>query len=219
MITLIKAPKNYYSEIFQSISVLFAFVTKKDDVYTQLFAPVKCRDFLGDCIWSKKTGNNVDIYGFCYYHENTPYDKDMLRLSLTFPQSKPEALKNFFKNFEELDFLSTKERLSNAEYSKILLTEDPLTIIIEADPIWMSNTWKLSLFTFYLKLMCYEDTTQVETPENEYLEVFTPEIEQKMLDNLNNMEENISSSMYETHNSTGFFSIIKKHHKGLNWSI
>ena len=214
MITLIKAPKNHYSEIFQSISVLFAFVTKKDDVYTQLFAPVKCRDFLGDCIWSKKTGNSVNIYGFSYSYDK-PFDQDMLHMSLTFPT--PKSLTNFKNN---LHFIHEKEHQAKIlEPTLYWETQDPLTIFLEADPIWMSNTWKLSLFTFYLKLMCYEDTTQVETPENEYLEVFTPEIEQKMLDNLNNMEENISSSMYETHNSTGFFSIIKKHHKGLNWSV
>jgi hypothetical protein len=209
MQTLIKAPiVTSYSEIFQTKSLLFSFVTRKDEVFTQLFQPVKCRDFLGDLIYSKKTGEPVHIYGFSYSYKKDPYDEDMLRMSLTFPNE--ETLQNFFNNFEELDILATKERIADTNYSTLQLTNDPLTLIIEADPIWQSNTWKLSLFSYYLKLMCYPDVTKPERPELEYAQKLTKEIENKFLSKLNVMEEfppeypGISGA----HNYSGFVSII-----------
>lgn len=214
MITLIKATKEHYAEIFQSISVLFAFVVKQEDnTYKQLFAPVKCRDFLGDCIWSKKTNKAVSIYSFNYSFDKNQYNQDTLQLSLTFPDDI--SLGHFLDN---INYIETKEQELNIK-TEGKKTDDPLTIVIFADPIWLSNSWKLSLYTFYLKLMCYKTPDLATNPENEYLSKFTPNIEKQMLDNLTNMEENISDSIFDAHNNTGFFSIIRGYHKGLNWKL
>jgi hypothetical protein len=207
MQTLIKAPiVTSYSEIFQTKSLLFSFVTRKDEVFTQLFQPVKCRDFLGDLIYSKKTGEPVHIYGFSYSYKKDPYDEDMLRMSLTFPNE--ETLQNFCNNARFL--ISKEEKADVATTFMNFLKKDPLTIVIEADPIWQSNTWKLSLFSYYLKLMCYPDVTKPERPELEYAQKLTKEIENKFLSKLNVMEEfppeypGISGA----HNYSGFVSII-----------
>jgi hypothetical protein len=212
MKTLIKAPTiTRYSEIFQTVSLLFSFVRKEtsgakgEDVYTQLFQPVKCRDFLGDLIYSKKSGLSICIYGFNYSYKTHPYDEDMLRLSLTFPNK--ETYLNFKGNYH---IIEEKERKYGIKMSTYYKTQDELSIIIEADPIWQSNTWKLSLFSYYLKLMCYPDVNKPEQPETQYAQKLTKEIEEKLLSKLNVMEEfppeypGISGA----HNYSGFVSII-----------
>jgi len=212
MVTLIKAKSQHYAEIFQSISILMAFVHKKGDIYTQLFYPVKCRDFLGDCIWSKKTNNAAQIYGFNFDYADTPYDTDMLRLSLTFPDHN--TLQNFKNNFY---FLAEKEIKAHQQlFSTYYHTDDLLTIILEADPIWQSSQWKLSLYTFYLKLMGYEDVTKPKDPEDGYLKLLTPEIEQKLLDKVLTIEDNVGDGISQAHNYSGFVSVIQNQNKVLN---
>jgi len=216
MVTLIKAHNKYYSEIFQSISILMAFVTKKDDTYTQLFSPVKCRDFLGDCIWSYKTKQPAQIYGFGFDYSQTPYDQNMLRMSLTFPDE--QTLTNFATHQDFLHTIETRAFLGFevVHFTKLLSTNDPLTLILEADPIWQSSQWKLSLYTFYLKLMGYKDVTKPANPEKEYLPLLTPEIEAKLLDKVLQMEDNIGDGISQAHNYSGFVSVIKNQNKVLN---
>jgi len=129
MVSLIKAQSKHYAEIFQSLSILMAFVTKTEEGYKQLFYPVKCRDFLGDCIWSKKTNNAAQIYSFYFNYANTPYDTDMLRLSLTFPDI--ETRDTFMS---QQDFLTHKEEQTQTNFTTFYITDDPLTIILEARP-------------------------------------------------------------------------------------
>lgn len=198
-----------YSEIFQTISLLFSFVKKEGDVYTQLFQPVKCRDFLGDLIYSKKSGLPICIYGFNYSYKTHPYDEDMLRMSLTFPSSK--EIKNFKNNFAFLNNKETRRAeegwgLYMSQYHEV--DKEPLTLIIEADPLWQSNTWKLSLFSYYLKLMSYPDVNKPEQPETQYAQKLTPEIETRLLSQLHVLEESLQNSVSMAHNYSGFVSII-----------
>jgi hypothetical protein len=213
MKTLIKYPNpTRYSEILQSISLLFSFVSKKGEEYHQLFHPVKCRDFLGDCIWSKKTGNQANIYSFYYNYKEAPYDTDMLRMSLTFPTY--EVLEYFKNNFI---WITKKENDYKIKHnSHYFSTKGNPTLIIEADPIWQSSTWKLSLFTYYLKLMCYEDIKQLKNPESEYARLLTPKIEDKLLSKLHSDEEVIPSTIDIAHNFSGFVSICRGQNKEMH---
>lgn len=196
----------YLDEIFQSLAVKFAFVTKQEDGhYQQLHTPVKCRDFLGDCIWSKKTGNPVNIYNFQYKYEETPFDGDKLRLSITFPHKK--ELQNFINNYYTLN---VKEALYKIDRSGYWLTDDPLSVIVESSKIWQSSVWKLSLFSFYLKLLSYKEGESLKYPEDIYKEKLTPELEHKYLMSLRKKKEVLSDSMVIAHNCSGFISIVNK---------
>src|SRR5674476_568253 len=93
---------NSLCEIFQSIDVKFAFVNKKG---TEVSCPAKCRDFLGDCLWSKATGKVVSIYSFLYSFKKKPYDIDTLRLSLHFPNDETKEL--FIKNINNLNAIES----------------------------------------------------------------------------------------------------------------
>lgn len=212
-IKFIKAKQiQHYAEIFQSINLKISFVNQKDNEFHQIFQGVKCRDFLGDCIWSKKTGNKAQIYSFGYNYKETPFDDDALKLSLTFPNE--ETKNNFITNFK---YLTDKEiHEANVKESELYLTDDKDTIIIVADKVWQSCVWKISLFTFYLKLISYSDVQKPQKPEDYYLTVLTPEIEKKFLKQINNETEHTSNDIHMAHNYSGFVSIIKNQNKEMN---
>jgi hypothetical protein len=195
-------------EIFQSIDVKFAFVNSN---YEEVSKPAKCRDFLGDCIWSYKTKKNVQIYGFNYSYKDSPYDLETLRLSLTFPDF--DTMKIFKSRWKEIISKKEKKALGLTRKTEVLETDQKLTLIVEADKLWQSNTWKLSLYTFYLKLACYKTLEEVQDPENRYIKILTKEKENRLLNNTNYNEEDLFDEIYEQHNQTGFVSIIKQQAK------
>jgi hypothetical protein len=201
MRTLIKYSGNdYLAEIFQSLDIKFSFVKKIDDnTFEQQTTPAKCRDFLGDCIWSKVTGKPVSIYGFKYDYKAKPYDSDALRLSLTFPSE--ESYNNFITNSDADDRF-------NIIVEK---TDQPLTLIVEADKLWQEAIWKLSLFTFYLKIFSYENFSELKEPEDKYMSILTPEIEAKLLSEVSKEgREVVKESLSASHNRSGFVSIITR---------
>jgi len=191
------------AEIFQTVNLKFAFVNA---AYEQVSSPCICRDFLGDCIWSYKTKEAVGLYGFKYSFADSPYDLEKLRLSLTFPTDESKI--NFLGN---LAYLEDKQDLVGLKYKLVFSTQLKDTLVIELDKEWQADPWKLSLLTFYLKIMCYKDIKDLQNPENEYIVHLTPEIEQKMLDKVK--EPSISDyskiGLSENHNRRGFVSVIK----------
>jgi hypothetical protein len=203
MIKLEKKPQNFLQEMFQSINTKFAFIHKKGNKYKELTVPSKCRDFLGDCIWSKKTKQEVNIYNFTYDYNKTPYNKDCLRLSMTFPNEKTKL--TFTNNYP---LIYGKEKQANTTFSNFQPTQDPLTIYIEADKAWQSCVWKISLYTFYLKLMCYKTIGDVREPENQYIKLLTPEKENIFLTKIKKGKEYLSTNQNFAHNFSGFYSIL-----------
>jgi hypothetical protein len=200
---LILAPKNHLAEMFQSISVKFAYVVKEKDTYNtyrQIHTPVACRDFLGDCIGSRKKKKIVNIYNFNYSFKNTPFDTKILRLSITFPDNNIQTT-----------FMSKAKDLNLFPGMKLYLfsTNHKDTIILETDKIWQSNVWKISLFTFYLKLCCYENIKDLKEPEKSYYNQFTPDVEALLLSHIKTRKEPLPDSIHETHNWSGWVSIMR----------
>lgn len=201
---LIKPIKTNLAEIFQSIDTKFAFVTKNKQTYTQIHTPAKCRDFLGDCIWSNKTKKPVSIYNFTYNFAETPYDEKKLRLSITFPSNDIKT--NFTNNFHKLHEKETQAKVSNSKYYP---TDDKQTIILEASKIWQSSAWKISLFTFYLKLLCYQDITKLSHPESQYSLELTKPKEDRLLSKLRTKKDYVPDEIHMQHNYTGFVALLK----------
>ena len=193
------------SEIFQSIDLKFSFVRKLDeDSFKQLHNHAKCRDFLGDVIWSNKTGNNVGIYSFYYKKPGNEIDADKTRLSLRFPDGESEG--NFMAN---LHFLQEKEANYGLSQLVVFKTQVKHHWIIEADSDWQSNLWKISLFTFYIKLLSYKTPKEAKEPENEYLADLTPKKEHKLMSHIKVMfDEKFGNGIYEVHNNSGFHSLL-----------
>lgn len=202
-IKLIKVPAYYTSQIFQSVSITFAFVHKEsEEEYKQLHLAIKCRDFLGDVVWANKTGKHVSIYSFQYDVKSNPIDKDKTRLSLTFPEQK--SFDNFVKNFEFVNSIGAK---AGVEHSTFYLTDDPLSVIVEADAHWQSASWKFSLFSFYLKLCSYPSLTELSQPEEGYFQTLTPNIEKKFLTSIKKDVDHLYEGINQAHNYSGFVSI------------
>lgn len=204
---IVKRKTKAYNEIFQSIDLKFSFVTEKDGVYTELFSPVKCRDFLGDCIYSKHKKEEVCIYGFSFLFEETPFDEDKIKLSLTFPNT--EAMENFKKNFFTQSLLEKQYKIAPSVWYE---TDHKETLVVEASKIWQSAIWKISLFTFYLKLLCYQTREQAKDPENEYLKALTPEKEEKLMKNIRKEKEIYNHNIIRVHHDSGFYTILRGIH-------
>lgn len=200
-IELKKKHKESLTEIFQNKNLQMTFVDKN---YQQVTSSFKCRDFLGDFLWSKIANKPVSIYGFSYNFEDFPYDVDCFRMSLEFPDNETKEI--FLKN---LNFLHEKEKKAEVSEFCLLETQDPLTLVIEANPIWQSTVWKTSLYSFYLKIMCYPSLKEIQSPENNYLFFLTEEKENILLSKVKTKEYFHRDSYSFNHDYAGFVSLIR----------
>lgn len=201
--------KGRLNEIFQSLDVKFSFLTQQsEDEFTQILQPCKCRDFLLDVLWSKHTNKLAVIYGMSYNYSIHPYDEDHLKLSLTFPNK--ESKDNFIANVPK--FLHEKEESAGlGEKTVVLETEDKQTIVVIADPKWQSSTWKLSLYTYYLKLCGYTDpnSPQPGSPEAEYKPHVTKERESVLLSHVTDEFTWFFDNISYNHNYGGFLAAVR----------
>lgn len=199
-VKLKKIAVNHLTEIFQSLDIKFSFVNKNME---QVTVPAKCRDFLGDCIYSKKKKAPISIYGFSYNYNTHPYDD--CRFSLTFPNK--DSMTNFINN---ISWLHEKEKQAGLVPSEISFTDDKATLIIEGSRNWISAIWKVSLYTFYLKVISYPSVSHLESPENKYITKLTPEKEAAMLSKVKSRkaEHYPNDDHYSVHNSQGFYSML-----------
>lgn len=198
-IKLIKTKVKSLSEIFQVVDIKFAFVNKN---FEEVSTPAKCRDFLGDCIWSRKKGKPMSIYKFSYDYKQTPYDD--CRFSLKFPDEHSKT--NFINN---LSYLHEKEKKAGVKLSRIFSTQEKDTLVIEGSNYWIRSSWKISLYTFYLKVISYKDVTQLQSPENEYMAQLTAEREATLLSKVKKVDEVLADNIDTQHNYSGFVSAIK----------
>lgn len=214
------------AEIFQCMDIKFSLLDK-DNV--ELLPKIKCRDYLGDCVWSKLTGHEMSIYGVSYNFSETPYEENNLKMTLRFPT--PESQTNFVNN---ISYLHKKEEKAGTEKTKVYETQEKDTLIVEADKVWLIDQWRISLYSFYLKLLAYANPEQPSGTEREYKRHLTSVWEKAMLSVVKTAaplfrepeiyepdedgdydydEDNRKSSyrnVYEIHGESGFYSILIK---------
>ena len=193
---------NSLAEIFQSLDIKFAFVNKSME---QVTVPAKCRDFLGDCIFSRRYKKEVYIYSFTYDYKEKPFDD--CRFSLKFPDSS--SMNNFINN---INYLHEKEKQAGVSLTKIFETDQVNTLVVQGSNYWINSVWKVSLYTFYLKVISYKSLADVQKPENGYLSKLTSEKEAALLGSIRSrkLEHFPQLSTYDVHNNHGFFSMIIK---------
>lgn len=194
------------NEIFQTISLKMAYCIKSDadpSIMIQINQPGKCRDFLGDIPWSRATKKPVEVFGMKYDYATHPYDLETTRLSLKFPSKTSMA--NFKNNFHRLTELEQKYGIPESKWTE---TDDSHTLIIEGHKQWQSITWKISLYTFYIKLLSYKNPDVPDEPESEYLAQYTPEMRHLLLSNVMVDMNYFYPEIYANHNYSGFVSLI-----------
>ena len=189
------------AEIFQSLDIKMAFVNKD---LQEVTAPCKCRDFLGDCIWSYKTKNEINIYGFKYDFKKEPYDLETTRMTLKFPTDVSKEY--FLKNFSWLTDLEEKYGLPK---STVQETTEKDTLLVEGDKEWQTAPWKISLYTYFFKVLSYKDKAELKDPEDKYSKLLTKEKLDKFMKAIKIKEDVIAIGISYQHNNTGFVSIMK----------
>lgn len=201
-VNLVKVSGSNPAEIFQSLDIKFALLNEK---FEQVHLGIKCRDFLGDCIWSKNNHAKASIYGFSYDYTVKPYDAKKPKMSLKFPNTS--SCENFLKN---IDFLHQKEKLANVSETVVYSTQEKDTYVVEFDKAWMEGAWKISLYSFFIKLLSYDDPANpdVETNEYEYLSAMPTKKEAILLANIKTYKTKWEGNgISEVHNDSGFKSV------------
>ena len=138
------------AEIKQTLDVKFAFIRRIGvGHYTNSHPFVKCRDFLGDCLYAIEKQERQAIYGFSFDPAKQKIYKKKTMLVMQFPDRASRI--NFCSNIEKVN-----TELSKAYKENIVvhLESDDYAIIV-ASNFWIKTVAALSYFTFVLKCACY----------------------------------------------------------------
>lgn len=139
-----------YAEIGQSLDIKFSFVKRKDTgTYTNMFNPVKCRDFLGDCLDAIQHQKVNSIYGFTFDGKKNKIYKAKTFLSLHFPNT--ETKETFLKQSWML-----RTYTYHIGFVRVSNIPDTNIVLVEASKFWQSSIAAMSLFTFIIKCLCYK---------------------------------------------------------------
>lgn len=139
-----------YGEIAQTIPTKFAFCsvseTKEGTVYSELFCPVQCRDFLGDALIFYKTGkfSESEVFGF-YPKDAKDWDGKTLSIQYVKSFDLKKAQKVFHEFEEEVGFRK----------SKFIFADD--AVILKASSKWLKSPLTVSLLTLILRAFEYSE--------------------------------------------------------------
>lgn len=145
-----ECPKKDYAEIYQQTKMQFAVCYREGDDIYKYSDWVKCRDFLTDIPWSIVHKKTVSIYGFTYDPKTIPYNTDKIRYLLK--DNNKDEFKNIIDN---LHLLNKIEEKNGFEKSILTQIEDDVWMI-EGDIIWTESSFTVSLYTFFIKCLCYK---------------------------------------------------------------
>jgi len=152
------------SEEDQAKKIRFAFChTKNNNSYYNTTAWVMCRDFLNDVYYvnsytqENKLSKSIEIYGF-HYKSSTFKKANTLAIisnDVADLNKIQMGLKNIINKLE-IQMYPNKNRtvcsIQNEEYTNLPV------LVVHPSPIWLKNTYTLSLFTLFLRLFTYEQS-------------------------------------------------------------
>lgn len=206
-----------YGEIPQQLNIRFAWAAKKAENEFQMQHPlVKCRDFLPDFFWmldnkaKKRPGKETIVYGYATmdHHVFSPY------MALELNTGSIDNLENNMKAFipeDAIKFIGSNDKFAIVRWS------------IEA----LDAPWKISFFTFMLKLCCAKKADSIEemvdhgtiySNEASYILSVGADRIKAILKNWNKLEDPSqkigsdalqSRGLYDVHNNTGFVAQFK----------
>ncbi len=120
--------------------------------YEAMHPPACCKDFLQDVVYIELTQDNFSIYNFVHKYQGFLKDKELLRLSLYWTNSKVKV--NAF--IEPLNkFLNDIEDKLGYQRSNVYLDKTELIIIIDFSSKWISKPYMFSLFTLLARKGIY----------------------------------------------------------------
>lgn len=214
--------ENSLSEIGQTINTLFSFATiNKDNTVDRLHEWVKCRDFLGDVLFSNKYKVPFNIY---HFQADRVKRGENLEFVVKFPTDKIKE--NFISNYEKI--IHPIEVHNGLELTSVkwFMNLKENTALITADKWWTSAIPLISLYTFLIKVCCYtytdptkwmtDITAGVEkgyigtTERVKRLETLLANLKFVFSEfpNLSGWKEEANLDKYTIHNSSGFFTLF-----------
>lgn len=154
------------SEEGQAKNIRFAFCQAKNtdsEYYYNTTAWVMCRDFLNDvhyahsCTKESKLSKSIEIFGF---HYTSSMFKKADRLAIISNDVADlnkirDGLKNILNKLEIQMYPNKNRTFYSIHYEQY--TNLPV-LVIHPSPIWLKNTYTLSLFTLFLRLFTYEQS-------------------------------------------------------------
>src|SRR3989304_2837017 len=111
--------KVVYFESVQKKHIMMAFsnLNKEINTVTDVFFPVLCRDFFGDCLYAEATPCKTHIYGFSYDPEIKKIDRDKTRLTVEFPSKEVKEI--FNSNLSILYSIENQNKLMETHVEEI----------------------------------------------------------------------------------------------------
>ena len=204
-----------YCEILQQLTIQFAWAVKvKDDVFQCQHKFVNCRDFLPDFHWMLINRDRKieieSIYGFIIKKDSVPTPYMALNL-----------LHGSINNLK-----ANMEKFIPASAVRFVDSDDDNRVIVEWSEEAKNSPWRVSLFTFLLKLCCVKEVDTIEelidissdySNEAGYYLAVTPKRIIKILNNwdkLNDPEYTLGNKSfhkmygYNVHNHSGFVAMF-----------
>lgn len=161
-------PDKSMSEIYQQVQMQFAFLSSPEDGNKQCHPFVMCRDFLHDAVKAHLNKNKWQIHGFIYeFGQFPPICMDnmlmLIRIKLNGNEKiKAKATEEFEQSIKRgLKLLHHYEKIAKLSLSVIEKVEDKgknPVVIFTGDPIWMSNTFLISMYTYLIRMGAKEMT-------------------------------------------------------------
>ena len=183
---------------------------------TAVHAPVTCKDFLTDVLWSEYTKNRVSIYSFNYSPGKLSLVPRM-NLALSYETQSLEGCKDALQTFINLieDCL---------DFPKSIITAHKKILVVDFDKEWTTHLVKGSFFTWMLRCgLTYpggevlEHLNQIKKQGNRYANLdanhLTPNVikiistlldQKKFIASLDVLYEHYGSAdIHAIHNNTG----------------
>jgi hypothetical protein len=145
------------AEIYQSVSIKFAFLTSPKNGTARCHTYVKCRDFLHDALRTQISGTVSSVFSFRFDKKvNPPIDLRYMRMLVKSDAAKTseEVAKWDTHMLSGLRLLNHYEKLANKPLSTVVrLTNEPVaTWLFTGSSFWLKTPYLASMYTFLIRL-------------------------------------------------------------------
>jgi hypothetical protein len=159
----------------------------EDGTFNMLLDFFNCRTYMSDCLYDLKTGNEISIQKNRYTDLKFDYLTGKTYIGIEFVDT--DQLNIFMSN---LQYLYDKEDIAEVSRSIVHTTKYPQTIVVEGDGNWKNCCWKIQLYTYYLRSLCYTNPKEFDKGYlSKYINHKDNEI--KLLDKVTNPFESFAS--------------------------
>ena len=123
----------------------FAIVDKDGN---QICSWMRCKDYINDTVWSHKTGNPTNIFGWSYDPKQQPLSDRWLMLAMRWKKHTLSPLVRNLKNtVEKLEKRLGVPKFRRTRFSRV----SGHKFMIFGSPVWMRSSIMVSFFTWLLR--------------------------------------------------------------------